>query len=112
MIPRKSPTTLLRRISFGLSLAVSIAAAQVVEIADPGLESAIRTALGKPTGEITAADMESITELRADRASRDASYGAIKSLRGIEAATNLLSLGLGGELGPFQQSSDECRVPG
>jgi internalin A len=86
--------------AFGLSLAVSIAAAQVVEIADPGLESAIRTTLGKPTGEITAADMESITELRADRASRDASYGAIKSLRGIEAATNLLVLDLGGELGP------------
>ena len=41
----------------------SLAPAQTVDIPDPGLHAAIRTALNKPTGDITIADMESLTVL-------------------------------------------------
>ena len=39
--------------------------AQAVNIPDANLESVVRDALEKPTGEITQADMESLTELTA-----------------------------------------------
>jgi len=56
-------------------------------IPDSGLESAIRDALGKPTGDITAADMESLTSLSAFSA-------GIADLTGLESAVNLTRLSL------------------
>jgi hypothetical protein len=60
-----------------------------VAIADPNLEAAIRSALAKPTGELTAEDLGSLQEL-------DAPYREISSLSGLEAATNLNFVNLEG----------------
>src|SRR5262245_9194874 len=63
------------------------ASAQTVAIPDPGLEAAIRYALGKPTGDITVADMETLTSL-------DACCLGIESIEGLGAAKNLTTLNL------------------
>lgn len=61
--------------------------AQTVDIPDPGLEAAIRVQLRKPEGDITVADMESLTELNA--------FGTgIFNLTGLKKATNLTALTL------------------
>ena len=39
--------------------------AETIIIPDPGLEGAIRAALGKPEGDLTVSDLESLTELEA-----------------------------------------------
>ena len=57
----------------------------IVYIPDDGLESAIRMAINKPTGEITAYDLAQIREL-------DANQRGITDLTGLEFATNLSSL--------------------
>ena len=56
---------------------------------DPGLEQAIRDALSKPTGELTADDLASLTAL-------DASYRGIVDLEGIQGCVNMESLVLSG----------------
>ncbi len=71
-------------------------AAQVVDIPDAGLRDAIRTALGKPTGDITVADMESLTELDASRDARGADAPLINSFEGLQTAGNLTRLDLHG----------------
>jgi Leucine-rich repeat (LRR) protein len=73
------------------------AVAQVVEIPDASLRDAIRTALGKPTGDISVADMESLTTLDASLSARGG-YTApfIASLEGLQTARNLTSLDLSG----------------
>jgi internalin A len=58
-----------------------------IAIPDPGLEAAIRDALGKPAGEITEADMATLTSL-------DARERGIQDLTGLELATNLTFLQL------------------
>ena len=68
----------------------------VVEVPDPILQAAIRTTLNKPTGDITAADMESLTVLDASRTTRGCA-ASIQSLEGLQAAINLTSLNLSGE---------------
>ena len=68
----------------GLALRVP---AQVVTIPDPGLEAAIRFAVGKPTGDITIDDMVSLTNLYARNR-------AIVSIEGLGTATNLAWLDL------------------
>jgi len=78
-------------------LSYQILNAQGVEIPDPALHAVIRQALEKPLGEITIADMESLTELRADMASRGGwPAPMIRSLEGLQAARNLTSLDLSG----------------
>src|SRR5215813_8490946 len=62
---------------------------QTVSIPDPGLNAAIRAALAKPTGPLTAPDLLSLTNLQARN--RD-----ISSLQGLEGARNLVSLDLTG----------------
>ena len=77
--------------------AASFLSAQTVEIPDPGLQAAIREALNKPAGEITVADMESLTELDASIFAPGRSYALlIHSLEGLEAARNLTTLQLNG----------------
>ncbi len=58
-----------------------------VSIPDPGLESAIREALQKPTGSLTRDDLLGLTTLDAGRRN-------ITNLEGLEAARNLVSLDL------------------
>src|SRR5713101_3955262 len=63
------------------------ALAQEVSIPDPGLNAAIRAALQKPFGPLTEQDMLSLTNL-------DASRRNVRSIDGLEAARNLVSLDL------------------
>jgi len=72
------------------------AATQVVNIPDPGLLAAIRVALNKPTGDITVADMESLTGLDASRQARGHDAPLIHSLEGLQTARNLTQLNLNG----------------
>jgi len=58
---------------------------QGVSIPDAGLEQAIRTALSKPTGPISEADLASLTTLNADRA-------GVANLEGLQYCTGLVSL--------------------
>jgi hypothetical protein len=57
----------------------------VVHFNDTNLEAAIRSALGRPTGDITSTDMEGLTSL-------SASDKGIRSLTGLEYATSLETL--------------------
>src|SRR6266536_1009044 len=61
--------------------------AQEVSIPDPGLNAAIRAALQKPVGPLTEQDLLSLTNLNARNQS-------VKSIVGLEAARNLVSLDL------------------
>ena len=94
------------------------AAAQTVDIPDPGLRTVIESALGKEAGaDITQADMESLESLQANRCrfltlskkgwftpvserwicepTNDKLVSSIKDLTGLEFATNLTELELG-----------------
>ena len=63
-------------------------AATVVRFADSHLEAVVRSALGKPTGDITDADMLTLTSL-------DASYQLyLRDLDGLQYARNLTTLHL------------------
>jgi len=70
---------------------------QLVDIPDVGLLAAIRTALGKPAGDITVADMRSLTVLDASREVRGPDAPLIQSLEGLQAARYLTELNLNGE---------------
>ncbi len=59
----------------------------VVSFADANLEDAVRQALGQPEGELTSADLASLTRLEASNLS-------IQSLAGLEHATALIYLEL------------------
>lgn len=58
---------------------------EVVTIPDPGLEGAIRAALGKPSGDLTTHDLERLVEL-------EALGWEIEELTGLEHAVNLRTL--------------------
>ena len=66
-------------------------------IPDPGLQTAIRQALGKSENSwrITAEDLKSLTELDASQ-SASSKRPPVRNLQGLEMATNLLSLNLNG----------------
>ena len=66
-----------------------VRADSVVTLADPGLEAAIRAAIGKPTGDIYQSDLDGITSLGAN-------YAGIVDLTGLEHCTSLKSLDLEG----------------
>jgi hypothetical protein len=72
------------------------ASMQLVDIPDTGLLSAIRTALNKPTGDLTVADLERLTVLDASRQARGPEAPLIRSLEGLRAARNLTQLNLSG----------------
>ena len=73
----------------GIFLIGQDCAAQIVNFPDPNLEQAIRDAIGKPTGDIYAADLVGLTDL-------DASSASISDLTGLEYCTDLTSLNLYG----------------
>lgn len=95
-------TCIMKTLVLALVIALGFSgSAQSVEIPDPELQKAIRSALGKPKGNITGADMESLTELNASRWSRFRSNSIqdiqpIQNLEGLDAAVNLISLNLSG----------------
>ena len=66
-------------------------------IPDPGLQTAVRQALGKggDPWRITAEDLKSLTELNASQ-SASSRRPPVRNLQGLEMATNLLSLNLNG----------------
>src|SRR5262245_1934664 len=73
------------------------APASVVNIPDPALQAAIRAALKKPVGDITVAEMESLTVLDAGRDRTDPPTPVpIQSLEGLNLATNLMVLKIDG----------------
>jgi len=78
----------------------SIATVYADMIKDPGLEAAIREAIGKPSGPIHVKDLEELTEL-------DVSRRCIADLTGLEYCTNLEVLELKGneitDLSPLPQ---------
>ena len=71
----------------GTIFRISPSIAVEVSIPDPGLNAAIRQALQKPAGTLTDQDLLSLTDL-------DARGRNIRSLQGLEAARNLVSLNL------------------
>ena len=86
----KTPSDVIR--PFVLTILVlagftSSTLSQEVTIPDPGLNAAIRAALRKPFGPLTEQDLLSLTNL-------DASRRNVKSIVGLEAARNLVSLDL------------------
>jgi hypothetical protein len=72
-------------ISLVASCFITRMTAQEVSIPDPGLDAAIREALNKPVGPVTAQDMLGLTTLDARRRS-------ISNLQGLETARNLFQL--------------------
>ncbi|MCI0541747.1 MAG: hypothetical protein L0Z50_41650 [Verrucomicrobiales bacterium] len=84
--------------------ATSNAFAQAVDIPDSGLRDAIRQALGKSTGDITVADMQSLTTLDASRSTRGADAPLIGTLEGLQAAGNLTVVYLWGTSGGWGSS--------
>jgi formylglycine-generating enzyme required for sulfatase activity len=72
-------------LSLVLTSVMPSALAQEVTIPDPGLNAAIREALQKPSGPLTAQDLLGLTNL-------DASGRNVSSVEGLEAARNLTTL--------------------
>jgi Leucine-rich repeat (LRR) protein len=66
----------------GLALPLPAIAEGSVSFPDPNLEAVIRETINKPSGDITLADVQNITEF-------DASYREITSIEGLQYLTNL-----------------------
>ena len=82
------PATVLAWICLAAAAAPTVGVAQEADIPDENLRAAIEGALGKRSGEaINVAEMESLTELRAE-------YTNIQDLTGLEHATGLTELHL------------------
>ncbi|HWQ96481.1 MAG TPA: leucine-rich repeat domain-containing protein [Clostridia bacterium] len=62
---------------------------------DPALEASIRETLGKPQGDITKADAQTLTELELSQQGVDPDQPYIHSLSALQYFTNLTYLGLG-----------------
>ncbi|PKM39971.1 MAG: hypothetical protein CVV04_06780 [Firmicutes bacterium HGW-Firmicutes-9] len=67
----------------------------VVVFDDAALEASIREALGKPEGDITRADAETLTELELSQLGVEKDQPIIHSLSALQYFTNLTYLGLG-----------------
>lgn len=78
-------------LAFFQSFPLAILQAQPVAIPDPVLESALRAALSKPSGDITQADLASLTQFTA----AGSEGNRITNLTGLEFASNLTFLDLG-----------------
>src|SRR6266478_6573311 len=86
----KTSMALIRTLVLALLTLTSFVAttlAQEVSIPDPGLNAAVRDTLHIPSAPLTAQDLLALTNL-------DASRRSVKSIAGLEAARNLVSLEL------------------
>ena len=81
----KSKTILSAVLTLALASVITSTPAQEVAIPDPGLDAAIREALGKPNGPLTEPDLLNLTQL-------DAHGRNITNLAGLEFAHNLTTL--------------------
>ncbi len=108
--PRRGPslnTVLMRTAGLLLAMLASTAACanqhapstQAVEFPDAKLETAIRQAIDKPSGDISYADLAGLTELVA-------SGRGIADLSGLERCTKLTKLDLGASDVPELYSND------
>lgn len=77
----------LATLFIGLVLTDSSAEGEMISIADPNLEQAIRVALDKPVGELTEEDLQQLIVL-------EAPHCEITTLDGFSVATNLIVLDL------------------
>jgi len=75
--------------------AVTQSPSDVVVFDDAALEASIREALGKPEGDVTRADAETLTELELSQLGPDKNEPYIHSLNALQYFTNLTYLGLG-----------------
>ena len=75
--------------------AVTQAATDVIVFDDAALEASIREALGKPEGDITRVDAETLTALELSKLGPDKSKPYIHSINALQYFTNLTYLGLG-----------------
>lgn len=74
---------------------VTQAPGDVVVFDDAALEASIREALGKPEGDITRADAETLTELELSQLGVEKDQPIIHNLSALQYFTNLTYLGLG-----------------
>ena len=74
---------------------VTQAPSDVVVFDDAALEASIREALGKPEGDITRSDAETLTELELSQLGVEKDQPIIHSLSALQYFTNLTYLGLG-----------------
>lgn len=74
---------------------VTQAPGDVVVFDDAALEASIREALGKPEGDITRSDAETLTELELSQLGVEKDQPIIHSLSALQYFTNLTYLGLG-----------------
>jgi len=74
---------------------VTQAPTDVIVFDDAALEASIREALGKPEGDVTRADAETLTELELSQMGVDKEQPYIHSLSALQYFTNLTYLGLG-----------------
>jgi len=79
----------------------------VVVFDDPTLESLVRTAIGKPEGDVTLADAQTVTELEFSQMGVDKDQPYIHSLSALQYFTNLTYLGLGYAV----QNADDPTAP-
>lgn len=75
--------------------AVTQAPTDVIVFDDAALEASIRAALGKPEGDITREDAETLTALELSQLSPDKNKPYIHSINALQYFTNLTYLGLG-----------------
>ena len=75
--------------------AVTQSPSDIVVFDDAALEASIREALGKPEGDVTRADAETLTELELSQLGPDKNEPYIHSLNALQYFTNLTYLGLG-----------------
>ena len=72
-------------LSTNVTVSLTVLTPQTVTIPDPNLQAAVRSALGKPSGNLTTLDMMSLIDLTAESRT-------ITNLSGLEYATNLFTL--------------------
>ncbi len=87
--------------------AATQAPSDVIVFDDTALEASIREALGKPQGDITSADAETLTELELSQQGVDPDQPYIHSLSALQYFTNLTYLGLGYAV----QNADDPTAP-
>ena len=82
-------------------------AAQVIDFGDDVLESLVREAMNRPTGDITVADAEATTELEMQQQGVDLNQPYIHNLDALKYFKNLTYLGLGFAV----QNADDPTAP-
>lgn len=97
--PTQTPTPTPTPTQTPISTQIETATTRIVTLADPALEARVRGAMGKPGGDITVAEAETVTSLNLafeEWHKFVSEKGPISSIAGLEDFTNLDSLDLSG----------------